>query len=197
MAAMADRRPMIITFKREDQRSTAADKQDIAREVVSSRVDFFTAADFSRSEHPVASGIDREVLGYDVNRYHAPILMAALTDDDIAALGDNEDVVAVEEDGEVRALAINDYTVEPQTASMRGPLARAPGRRRPQDAPPAVTGCTRRRSPTYTPGSRQPEDHAPDPEVFAPGPRVLPPELEIHTDASDFQDVVPRAIRFD
>ena len=112
MAAMADRRPMIITFKRKDQRSTAADKQDITREVVSSKVDFFTAADFSRSEHPVPSGIDREVLGYDVNRYDAPILMAALTDDDIAALRDHEDVVAVEEDGEVRALAINDYTVE-------------------------------------------------------------------------------------
>jgi len=103
---------MIITFKRKDQRSTAADKQDITREVVSSKVDFFTAADFSRSEHPVPSGIDREVLGYDVNRYDAPILMAALTDDDIAALRDHEDVVAVEEDGEVRALAINDYTVE-------------------------------------------------------------------------------------
>jgi subtilisin len=103
---------MIITFKRKDQRSTAADKQDITREVVSSKVDFFTAADFSRSEHPVPSGIDREVLGYDVNRYDAPILMAALTDDDIAALRDHEDVEAVEEDGEVRALAINDYTVE-------------------------------------------------------------------------------------
>lgn len=109
---MADRKPMIITFKRKDERSTDADKQDITREVISSRVSFFTAADFSISAHPVPSGIDPEALGYDVNRYDAPILMASLTDADIAALNDHEDVVAVEEDGVVYALPISDYTVE-------------------------------------------------------------------------------------
>jgi subtilisin len=103
---------MIITFKRKDERSTDADKQDITREAVSSNVAFFTAADFSTSAHPVPSGIDPEALGYDVNRYDAPILMASLTDRDIAALKDHEDVVAVEEDGIMHALPTSDYTVE-------------------------------------------------------------------------------------
>lgn len=109
---MADRKPMIITFKRKDERSTSADKQDITREVISSRVNFFTAGDFSTSAHPVPSGIDPETIGYDVNRYDAPILMAMLSDGDIAALQDHDDVVAVEEDGEMYALGIKDYTVE-------------------------------------------------------------------------------------
>ena len=81
---MPDRRTVIITFKPKDERSTSDDKQEIFRAAISPEVSFFTAEDFSRGPSPVPSGQDMEALGYDVNRYEAPILMANLTDKEIA-----------------------------------------------------------------------------------------------------------------
>lgn len=104
---MPDRRPVIITFKRKDKRSTDVDKQQIALKGVKSEVNFLTASDFARGASPVIAGLDPEAIGYDVNRYDAPLLMANLTDREIDALKANKDVVAVEEDGEMHALQTN------------------------------------------------------------------------------------------
>jgi len=104
---MPDRRPVIITFKRKDKRSTDVDKQEIALKGVKSEVNFFTASDFARGPSPVIAGLDPETIGFDVNRYDAPILIANLTDREIDALKANKDVVAVEEDGEMHALQTN------------------------------------------------------------------------------------------
>lgn len=108
------RRPMIITFKPKDQRESDADKQEILQSAADLDVDFLTAEDFSRPPSPVPSGQDFERLGYDVNRYSAPILMAPLTQDEIAALEANPDVVRVEEDGQMHALSL-DVTPGPNT----------------------------------------------------------------------------------
>jgi len=55
---MPDRRPVIITFKRKDKRSTDVDKQEIALKGVKSEVNFFTASDFARGPSPVIAGLD-------------------------------------------------------------------------------------------------------------------------------------------
>lgn len=101
---MPDRKPVIVTFKRKDKRSTKADKQEIALEAIKSDVNFFSAADFGRGPSPVPSDLPSEAVGYDVNRYHAPILMASLTDKEIAALKENKDIASVEDDGIMYAL---------------------------------------------------------------------------------------------
>lgn len=101
---MSDRRTVIITFKPKDERSTDVDKQEIVRQTITSEVSFFTAQDFSRGPSPVPSAQDMAALGYDVNRFEAPILMASLTDEEIEELQGNEDVIRVEDDGPMYAL---------------------------------------------------------------------------------------------
>lgn len=99
------RKPVIITFKRKDKRSRSADKQEILRAATKAEdVHFVTADEVSRSARPVASGEDMGLVGYDVNRYEAPILMAQLTNAEIDALKNDKDVVRVEEDGKMYAL---------------------------------------------------------------------------------------------
>ena len=107
MAKTSDRpiKPMIVTFKRKDKRSTKSDKQKIMRDIMSSSIDFLTAEDFSKSGRAVASGEDLSKIGFDVNRYTAPILMAHLTDKEVAKLKKHKDVLRVEEDGIMHALA--------------------------------------------------------------------------------------------
>jgi subtilisin len=100
------RKPVIVTFKRKDERSRADDKQQILRTATSADPRFLTAADFSRDGRAVASGENLEMVGFDVNRYEAPILMAHLTDSDIDALNNDEDVVRVEDDGVMYALEL-------------------------------------------------------------------------------------------
>lgn len=102
-----DRKTVIITFKKKDQRSTRDDKQDIARSTIGSGMRFLTAADFTRQAMPMSSREDFQALGYDVNRYNAPILMASLTDEEIRKLRDNKDVERVEEDGIMHALHLH------------------------------------------------------------------------------------------
>ena len=55
------------------------DKMDIVLGEIKSKVKFFNADEFSRGV-PVPSGIPEEMIGYDVNRYEAPIVMASLTE---------------------------------------------------------------------------------------------------------------------
>jgi subtilisin len=101
------RKPVIITFKRKDKRSRSADKQEILRAATKTdTMHFVTAGEVSRSGRPVASGEDIAMVGYDVNRYEAPILMAQLTKEEIDALKNDKDVARVEEDGTMYALGL-------------------------------------------------------------------------------------------
>lgn len=99
------RKAVIITFKKKDKRANGkADKQAILQSAISSEVNFLTAADFSKQARAVASGDDLASVGYDVNRYEAPILMANLTDAEIKKAKSNKDVQRVEMDGQMFAL---------------------------------------------------------------------------------------------
>ena len=70
---------MLVTFKPKDQRpDKAKDKLEIVSDTLATKVNFYTADDFSRGV-PVPSGMPEEMIGYDVNRYEAPIVVAALT----------------------------------------------------------------------------------------------------------------------
>lgn len=98
------RKPVIITFKRKDKRSRSADKQQMLKAAIKNDdINFISAAEVSRGR-AVASGADLQMVGYDVNRYEAPILMAQLTSEEIDAVRNDKDVVRVEEDGEMHAL---------------------------------------------------------------------------------------------
>jgi subtilisin len=103
MANGGERQQFIVTFKKKDERSVEDDKQEILQSVISSDVNFFTAEDFTR-DRPVPSAQDMESLGYDVNRYAAPLLIAQLTEEEADDLRNHPDVVRVEEDGEMHAL---------------------------------------------------------------------------------------------
>ncbi len=99
MSESGERRSVIVTFKPKDKRSQKKkDKTDIVRAEISSDIQFFTADDLSRGM-TVPSGMPEEKIGYDVNLYEAPIVMANLTDNEIAALKKNRNIEDVEEDG--------------------------------------------------------------------------------------------------
>ena len=95
---------VIVTFKQKDKRpEKKKDKVDIVLGEIKTGVKFFNADDFSRGM-PVPSGMPAEMIGYDVNRYEAPIIMANLTGKEIDALKKNENVATVEDDGPCWAL---------------------------------------------------------------------------------------------
>jgi subtilisin len=108
MAKKSDdtRKSVIITFKRKDKRSRDMDKQELLRSAISSPVQFLTAQDMTQTDRSLASSEDIDMVGYDVNRYEAPILMARLTGDEIDALKKDKDVARVEDDGTMHALPL-------------------------------------------------------------------------------------------
>lgn len=102
--AHGNRRTVIITFKPKEQRpEKEKDKLEIVKKEISSKVNFFNAESMSRGV-AVPSGMPAEMIGYDVNLYEAPIVMATLTEKEIDALRKNDNVAAVEEDGQCYAL---------------------------------------------------------------------------------------------
>lgn len=119
-AANDTRQPVIITFKPKDQRSTqTADKQEILQSSIKSEVSFLTSTDFSKQGRAVGSGEDLSKIGYDVNRYDAPILMAQLSDEEIKHLQQNDDVVSVEPDGTMYAIdAVPTADLQPLTQAF-------------------------------------------------------------------------------
>jgi subtilisin len=99
-----DLKRVLITFKPKDQRpDREADKCDIVRAAIESDVQFFSADDFSRGP-AVPSAMAPEHIGYDVNRYGAPIVMAQLTDAEVGRLQANANIESVEEDQPAWAL---------------------------------------------------------------------------------------------
>jgi subtilisin len=97
---------MIVTFKKKDKRSKSDDKQTILQNAINQDVNFVTAETVSTQARAVASGQDMMKLGYDVNRYEAPILIANLTSSEVDKLKKDKDIARVEEDGEMFALDI-------------------------------------------------------------------------------------------
>jgi subtilisin len=99
------RRSVIITFKPKDQRAEPRkDKVDIVREAITSEVHFVNAAEVSSFGVGPLSGVDRDLVGFDVNSYEAPIVTASLTESEVANLKSNPNVALVEEDGKCYAL---------------------------------------------------------------------------------------------
>lgn len=99
------RKSMIITFKRKDQRpDQQTDKVDIVRGALARgvRPHFFDATTLGiGAGRPV---VEEQLVCYDVNQYEAPIVSAQLTDDEIAALRKNGNVALIEEDAPCYAL---------------------------------------------------------------------------------------------
>jgi subtilisin len=90
------RQAVIITFKPKDQRTNKKkDKLDILRAEISSPMTFLA------SENPATlpSGVAAAEVGFDINQYAAPIVTAALTAEEVAALRKNPDIAAIEQDG--------------------------------------------------------------------------------------------------
>ncbi len=114
---MPDRRSIIVTFKRKDQRpDRATDKVDIIRSILSQGVQphFFNAMTLTMgaSRPP----IEPHLMAYDVNQYETPIVSAHLTDGEIDALRKNSNIAMVEEDAPCYALGgpFDHLTVENQ-----------------------------------------------------------------------------------
>ncbi len=105
-AAPSARKSVIITFKRKDQRADRrTDKLELFAESVSAHVHFTNAAALARGASLAPMGGD-EIRGFEVNEYEAPILAAALTATEIAALRRNPNVESVEDDGFCYALPV-------------------------------------------------------------------------------------------
>lgn len=102
--AKEKRKRVIVSFKPKDKRiDKKKDKLEIVSAAITSEVKFFDAESMSRGV-AVPSGFPEEMIGYDVNRYEAPIVMASLTDKDIVALKKDKNVALVEDDGPCWAL---------------------------------------------------------------------------------------------
>ena len=96
---MSKRKLVIITFKPKDQRlDQQTDKLQIVRSVMAkgTRAHFFDAAALAMGSGQPAT--EEHVIGYDVNRYEAPIVSAQLTESEIQALRRNGNVAKVEDD---------------------------------------------------------------------------------------------------
>jgi len=105
---------VIVTFKPKHQRRDKTDKLQIVKDSIKSRVTFFDAATFSAESAGVPTGLPAVEVGFDVNLYEAPIVTASLTAQEIAALRGNPNVDAVEDDGPVYALPVENLVFEGQ-----------------------------------------------------------------------------------
>jgi subtilisin len=107
---MSERKSVIITFKPKDQRpDQQTDKLQIVRNVLATgtRALFFDAATLAMGAGRQAT--DEHVIGYDVNRYEAPIVSAQLTESEILALRRNGNVAKVEVDTACYAAGYGPY----------------------------------------------------------------------------------------
>jgi subtilisin len=101
-----ERRSVIVTFKRKDQRpDRTTDKVDIVRRALTQGVQphFLNATTLSIGA--ARPPLEPHLVGYDVNQYEAPIVTAHLTDGEINALRQNNNVAMVEDDAPCYALS--------------------------------------------------------------------------------------------
>ena len=107
---MSERKSVIITFKPKDQRpDQQTDKLQIVRNVLAkgTRAHFFDATTLVMGARRLAT--EESVIGYDVNRYEAPIVSAQLTESEIQALRRNGNVAKVEDDTPCYAAGYGPY----------------------------------------------------------------------------------------
>jgi subtilisin len=93
------RRSVIVTFKPKDQRpDRTTDKVDIVRGVLTQGVQphFLNATTLALGA--ARPPLEPHLVGYDVNQYEVPIVTAHLTDGEITALRQNDNVAMVEDD---------------------------------------------------------------------------------------------------
>lgn len=96
---VTQRRSVIVTFKPKDQRpDRTTDKVDIVRSVLTQGVQphFLNATTLSMGA--ARPPLEPHLVGYDVNQYEVPIVTAQLTDSEINALRQNDNVAMVEDD---------------------------------------------------------------------------------------------------
>lgn len=107
---MSERRSVIVTFKPKDQRpDRQTDKLQIVRNVLAKGTcaHFFDAATLAMGAGRAAA--EGHVIGYDVNRYEAPIVSAQLTEGEIQTLRRNGNVARVEDDTPCYAAGYGPY----------------------------------------------------------------------------------------
>ncbi len=107
---MSERKPVIITFKPKDQRpDRQIDKLEIVRKALGkgTRTHFFNAATLAKGfgQRP----LEEQVVGYDVDRYEAPIVSTQLTQSEIQILRGDGNVVKVEDDTPCHAVGFGPY----------------------------------------------------------------------------------------
>lgn len=93
-----ERRPMIVTFKKKDQRSERElDKQAILRRHVKERMEFCDIISM-QDTNSIPASMNHMPTGLDVNLYDLPILAGSFTEGEIQSLRADENVEVVEED---------------------------------------------------------------------------------------------------
>lgn len=100
-----NRRSMIITFKPKEQRADpSADKLSVVNAAVSSEINFLDSEKMMASVAAIPAGARPDSIGFDINEYEAPIVVASLTEAEARKLQRNGNVATVEEDGETYAV---------------------------------------------------------------------------------------------
>jgi subtilisin len=108
VAQEQERRGVIVTFRRKEQRQVAdreRDKVAAFSEIIDrTDINFYSTESLFRGV-TIPSGMPATRVGYDVNRYSAPIVMAMLTAEEVERLRASPSVEAVEDDGPTWALS--------------------------------------------------------------------------------------------
>jgi subtilisin len=110
MSIMSDRKSVIITFKPKDQRpDRQIDKLEIVRKALAkgTHAHFFNATTLAKGAG--RPPIEEQVIGYDVDRYEAPIVSAQLTESEIQILRENGSVAKIEDDVPCHAVGFGPY----------------------------------------------------------------------------------------
>ena len=118
----SNRRSMIITFKPKDRRPDAGtDKLEIVTAAMTSEVNFLDAETMMSAGEAIPTGSRPDTIGFDINEYEAPIVVASLTEAEVRKLERNGNIASVEEDGEMYALQdCSDYQAYPSYAGYGG-----------------------------------------------------------------------------
>jgi subtilisin len=127
------RSSVIVTFKRKEERQAADRERDkvvtFSESINRTDINFYSIESLSRGI-TIPRGIPVTRVGYDVNRYNAPIVMAMLTEGEATRLRANPSVAAVEEDGPTWAMTspgIEYFPIGPQGGGFSGHHLRVEG----------------------------------------------------------------------
>jgi subtilisin len=118
---MPERRSVIITFKPKDQRpDRTTDKVDIVRSALTQGVQPHFLDAMTLPMGAARPLLEPHLVAYDVNQYEVPIVTAQLSDGEINALRQNDNVAMVEDDAPCYALegAFGHLAVENQPSPL-------------------------------------------------------------------------------